>query len=90
MKEYQYSFEKLMVWQKAREFVTYVYKTNSASPKEEKYCLTDQIRRASVSIAANVAKGSSRTSNKDWAYFTQLAYSSLIEVLSHFYITSDL
>jgi len=87
---YQYSFEKLVVWQKAREFVGFIYKETSLFPIEERYGLTNQIRRAAISIVANIAEGSSRISRKDQAYFTQIAYSSLIEVLSHFYIAYDL
>ncbi|MCK4277721.1 MAG: four helix bundle protein [Desulfurellaceae bacterium] len=87
---HEYSFEKLVVWQKARDFVSFIYEITKNFPKEEKYGLVDQIRRASVSIAANLAEGSSRTSKKDQAHFTQLAYSSLMEVLSHFYIALDI
>ncbi|HNW20871.1 MAG TPA: four helix bundle protein [Bacteroidales bacterium] len=90
MKDYKYSFEKLIVWQKAREFVVFVYDIVASFPKEERYGLIDQIRRAAISVVANIAEGSSRTSKKDKAHFTQMAYSSLIEILSHFYIAYDL
>jgi len=90
MSDYQYSFEKLVVWQKAREFVGFVYKVTYSFPIEERYGLTNQIRRAAVSIVANIAEGSSRISRKDQAHFTQISFSSLIEVLSHFYIAYDL
>ena len=49
-----------------------------------------QIRRAAVSVAANLAEGSARTSAKDQAHFSQLSYSSLMEVLSHLYVAYDL
>ena len=88
--DHQYSFEKLRVWQDAREFVSFIYKITKAFPQEEKFGLTNQIRRASVSIAANLAEGSSRVSSKDQAHFTNISYSSLMEVLSHIYIASDL
>ena len=87
---YKYSFEKLRVWQEIRKFVVLVYKTTKRFPKEERYSLTDQIRRAAVSISANIAEGSSRVSPKDQAHFSQIAYSSLMELLSHFYISYDL
>ena len=87
---HEYSFEKLVVWQKARDFVSFIYEITKSFPKEEKFGLTDQIRRAAVSITANIAEGSSRTSKKDQAHFTQLSYSSLMEVLSHFYIALDI
>ena len=88
--DHQYSFEKLRVWQDAREFVSFIYKITNTFPQEEKFGLTNQIRRAGVSIAANLAEGSSRVSSKDQAHFTHISYSSLMEVLSHIYIASDL
>lgn len=88
--EYQFSFEKLKVWQNSRELIGTIYKVTSSFPKEERYCLVDQIRRASISVASNLAEGSSRISCKDQAHFTNLAYSSLMEVLNQLYIASDL
>lgn len=88
--EYQFGFEKLRVWQSAREFVKVIYSITSNFPKEEKYCLVDQIRRASISIASNIAEGSSRLSSKDQAHFTNLAYSSLMEVMNQLYLSLDL
>jgi four helix bundle protein len=87
---HSYSFEKLDVWQNARKMTAQIYKITNKFPENEKYGLVSQIRRASVSIAANIAEGSARTSSKDQAYFTQIAYSSMIELLNHFYIASDL
>ena len=88
-KEYQYSFEKLKVWQNARKFVLEVYQITDRFPKHEKFGFIDQIRRASVSISANISEGSSRISYKDQAHFTNIANSSLMEVLSHFYLALD-
>jgi len=85
-----YSFEKLGVWQEARKFTVSIYKITAGFPAEEKFGLTNQIRRASVSIAANIAEGSGRISPKDQAHFYQIAYSSTIEVLSHLLIAFDL
>ena len=89
-KEYQFGFEKLKVWQNSRELIVSVYKITNDFPKEEKYCLADQIRRAVISVASNLAEGSSRISVKDQAHFTNLAYSSLMEVLNQLYISNDL
>jgi four helix bundle protein len=89
-KSYQFAFEKLEVWKKARHFVSELYKTTESFPKREWYGLVNQIRRAGVSVAANLAEGSSRTSYKDQAHFSQMAYSSLMEVASHLYISKDL
>jgi len=88
--EYKYSFEKLRVWQNARKFVLDVYQITNNFPAHEKYGLVDQIRRAAISVPANIAEGSSRLSSKDQAHFTNMAYSSLMEVLSHFYLALDL
>ncbi len=90
MSEYEFSFEKLIAWQKARSFVTFIYKITSEFPKEEKYGLVSQIRRAGISVPANLAEGSARISQKDQARYTQIAYSSMMEVLNHFYIAMDL
>ena len=87
---YNFSFEKLHVWQEARVFTSKMYNITKTFPGEEKFGLVNQIRRASVSIAANLAEGSSRTSSKDQAHFTQMAYSSLMETLSHLYLALDM
>jgi len=88
--EHLYSFEKLRVWRDARVFIKKIYTISKAFPKEEQFGLIPQIRRAAVSIAANIAEGSSRTTKKDRAHFTQIAYGSLLEVLSHLYVALDL
>ncbi|MFA5805652.1 MAG: four helix bundle protein [Melioribacteraceae bacterium] len=88
--EYQFVFEKLRVWQNSRELVGSIYKITNTFPKQERYCLVDQIRRAVISVASNLAEGSSRISSKDQAHFTNLAYSSLMEVLNQLYIAYDL
>ncbi|MFB6307659.1 MAG: four helix bundle protein [Flavobacteriales bacterium] len=58
------SFEELIVWQKAHKFVLNVYAVTSKFPKEEMYGLTNQLRRAAVSIAANIAEGFKKTGKK--------------------------
>ncbi|MFH2029225.1 MAG: four helix bundle protein [Bacteroidota bacterium] len=87
---YQYSFEKLDVWKKLRELVSKIYKITKHFPAEERYSLTDQIRRSAISVPSNLAEGSSRITNKDKAHFTNLSFSSLMEVLSHVFIAHDL
>lgn len=59
-------------------------------PKEEKFGLTSQIRRASISISSNIAEGSSRKSSKEQARYTEIAYGSLLEVLSQLILANDL
>ena len=85
-----YSFEKLDVWNDARQFVAWIYKATSLFPADEKFGLTMQLRRAAVSVVSNLAEGSARTSFKDKAHFSQMAYSSLIEVLNQLIIANDL
>jgi four helix bundle protein len=87
---YTYSFEKLEVWKDARQLVTWIYTTTSLFPADEKFGLVMQLRRAVVSIVSNLAEGSARTSFKDKAHFSQIAYSSLIEVLNQLIIANDL
>ena len=85
-----YSFEKLDVWIESRKFVTWIYKITSRFPAEEKFGLTSQLRRASVSVVSNLAEGSARKTPKDQAHFYQIAYSSLIEILNQLIISNDL
>ncbi|MEX2596475.1 MAG: four helix bundle protein [Salibacteraceae bacterium] len=85
-----YSFEKLDVWNKAADFVCELYKVTRKFPSEEKYGLTSQLRRAAVSIASNIAEGSSRKSKKDQSRFYVIAYSSTIEVINQLIIAKRL
>ena len=87
---YQFSFEKLEVWQLARQFAVEIYHITERFPKDERFGLVSQLRRASISIASNLAEGAGRTSSKDQANFYQLAYSSTLEVLNQLIISSDL
>lgn len=65
--------EKLEVWKRAVEFVVRVYKLTETFPREERFGLTSQIRRAAVSIPANIAEGAARQSKKEFCYFVQCA-----------------
>ncbi|MBL4655485.1 MAG: four helix bundle protein [Bacteroidia bacterium] len=86
----KYSFENLEVWQKSRKLVTSIYKITEKFPKEEKFGLTSQIRRASVSVSSNIAEGSTRWSRKDKARFYEIAFGSLIEILNQLILSNDL
>ena len=90
MASHEFSFEKLDVWQKARILVKQIYIISGDFPHDEKFGLISQIRRAAVSVPANVAEGSSRFSKKDQSHFYQIAFSSLMELLSHLYVSQDL
>ena len=85
-----YSFEKLDVWRLSRELTADIYRLTKAFPKDEMFGLSSQIRRASISVASNIAEGTSRTSGKDKAHFSVIAYSSLMEVLNQVIIACDL
>ena len=87
---YVYSIEKLDFWNDLRGFITEIYKITNNYPKAENYCLIDQIRRASISVSSNLSEGSSRLSRKDQAHFYQIAFSSLMEVLSQLIVSLDL
>jgi len=75
-----FSYERLRVWQKAIKFADSVYQMTKGFPQSEMFGLASQLRRASVSVAANIAEGSSRTSGRDRARFVEIAYGSLCEV----------
>jgi len=87
---YLYSFEKLDVWQLSRKLTGIIYKITDKFPVEEKFGLTNQLRRAAVSIASNIAEGSSRNSLKDQIRFIEIAYGSLMEVYTQLCIAVDL
>jgi four helix bundle protein len=86
----QFSFEKLTAWQKSRHLVKSVYSVTKTFPREETFGLTNQLRRAAVSISSNLAEGSARQTNKDRAHFTTMAYTSLLETLNQCIIAHDL
>ncbi len=87
---YQFSFEKLTVWKDSKELIKHIYSITNLFPEEEKFSLTNQLRRASISVASNLAEGTSRITNKDKAHFTTLAFSSLMEVLNQLIISKEL
>jgi four helix bundle protein len=88
--QHTFAFEKLNSWQEARKLVKLVYSITASFPKHETYGLVAQMRRASSSISSNISEGSGRTSQKDQAHFYQMAYSSNLELLNHFYTALDL
>ena len=82
--------ERLEVWQTAIEFVVSIYKETECFPKEEKFGLTSQIRRASVSIAANIAEGAGRNSSREFSYFLSNAQGSASELATELLIAHRL
>ncbi|MHC4180764.1 MAG: four helix bundle protein [Planctomycetota bacterium] len=81
-----FGFEKLDVWQRAVEFADSVYQAMQRFPVDERFGLTNQMRRASISISSNVAEGSSRASRKDFGRFVEIAYGSLMETISQMHV----
>ena len=79
---FMFNFEKLDVWQEAINFADFVYSLTRNFPGDERFGLTNQMRRAAVSISSNVAEGSSRSSRPDFARFVELATGSVFEVVS--------
>ena len=84
------TYKDLVLWQKAMELVKEIYLLVKKLPKEEKYALSDQMRRAAVSIPSNIAEGMGRVSGKDQAHFLNIAYGSLMEVYAQLDIAHDL
>ncbi len=85
-----YSFEKLECWQQARRLAVWTYQSTKNFPADERFGLTSQMRRASISIASNIAEGSARRTSKDQAHFSTVAYSSTIELLNDLILSNDL
>ncbi len=83
-------FRKLEVWESAHQLSLSVYRLTRRFPPEEKYGLTDQMRRAAVSISANLAEGCGRGGDADFARFVQMAFGSACELECHLLLARDL
>lgn len=79
-----FNFEKLDVWQKAIDFADLVYSSTRNFPADERFGLTNQMRRAAVSLSSNIAEGCSRISKTDFARFLEIG--SAFEVVSRAFI----
>jgi four helix bundle protein len=82
-----FTFEKLDVWQNSIDFADLVYKATRAFPDDERFGLTSQMRRASVSVSSNIAEGTSRFSKTDFARFLEIATGSIFEVVSQSFVS---
>ena len=87
---YTYSFEKLDVWQNAKSLVKDIYKITRTFPDEERFGITNQIRRATTSITANIAEGLYRNTTKDKLKFINISSSTSIEVINFLILSFDL
>lgn len=83
-------FRQLAVWQKAHALALATHKSTALLPSDERYGLTSQIRRAAVSIAANLAEGCGRGGDGEFARFVQMAMGSASEVEYHLLLARDL
>jgi four helix bundle protein len=84
------TFEDLIVWQEAHEFVLGVYRFTDSFPKSELYGLTSQLRRAAVSIVANIAEGFKKTGKADKARFFNTSQGSIEECRYYLVLSRDL
>ena len=75
-----HNFKELRVWKEAIELAKLVYKTFAQFPPDEKYGLKSQVNRAAVSVPSNIAEGSGRGSNKEFAQFLKIAIGSAFEI----------
>lgn len=83
-------FRKLEVWSKAMDFIEEVYKITNQFPAKELYGLTSQLRKASISIALNIAEGSGSGSDKEFNRFLNIALRSSYEVMCGFEVAKRL
>ena len=81
-----FNFEKLDVWHRAVDFADLIYRDTRSFPSDERFGLTNQMRRAAVSISSNIAEGTSRSSKADFARFIEISTGSLFEVVSQAFI----
>ncbi len=84
------TFKDLQVWKSSHELVLNIYKVSSTFPKDELYGLTSQMRRAVVSVAANITEGFSRRTDKDKIHFYNMSQSSLHEIKYYLILIQDL
>jgi four helix bundle protein len=83
-------FTKLAVWQKAHSFTVNLYQITANFPSQERYGLTNQIRRASVSVESNISEGCGRNGDKEFSRFLDIAQGSAYEVKCQILISRDL
>ncbi len=85
-----HNFRQMNIWIESRQLVKEVYLTTSKLPAEEKYGLVAQINRCAISVPSNIAEGSSRSTDKDFAHFLKISLGSLFELETQLLLLSDL
>lgn len=83
-------FKDLEIWKLSRKFCSDIYIVTSNFPDSEKFGLTNQLRRASVSVPSNIVEGCFRSSNKDFSRFLEIAIGSIYEIETQLLISLDL
>ncbi len=78
------------IWKLSRNFCSDIYEVTSTFPEIEKFGITNQLRRAFVSVPSNIAEGASRKSNKDFSRFLEIAIGSMYEIETQLLISNDL
>ena len=84
------NYKDLKVWQKSYQLCLFIYKVTKEFPNDERYCLTSQIRRASVSVPNNIAEGYGRKSTPEYVRFLYIAYGSTCELETQILLAGDL
>jgi four helix bundle protein len=85
-----HDYKKLKIWKESVDFSVQIYKVTASFPKEEMYGLVSQLRRASISIASNIAEGSKRSTKKDFKSFLVIAHGSGAEIETQLRISKEL
>jgi four helix bundle protein len=84
------SYRDLIAWQKGMQLVLHIYETTRSFPRDELYGLTNQLRRAAVSVPSNIAEGQARFSSKEFCHFLSHARGSLVEIETQVMIAHSL
>ena len=84
------TYKKLVVWQKSIKLVKEIYKLTEKFPNTERFGLTNQMRRVSVSVPSNIVEGYARKSRKEYAQFINIAYGSAMELETQIIIAKEL
>ncbi len=84
------SYRDLIAWQKAMKLVTEIYAATQRFPTEERFGITNQLRRAAVSVPSNIAEGQARFSQREFRHFLSQARGSLVEIETQLLIARDL
>lgn len=83
-------YKKLKIWQNGMDLVTEIYHLTQNFPSEERFGLISQMRRSAISVPSNIAEGSQRTSNKEFAHFILIAKGSLAELETQAFLSERL